>query len=260
MGKHKVLTREEYAEKFNEQMNRYNYIPQAGEHIKQCEAPYPDYWFASDKGYVFTAYYKDVKILNDNPTEQGLKNKSGVRAGKKWRYSNEGKDVPTWKVIADTFCENEFTGYENESEHIHHIQKRQTFEPNEGKLCNRAENLQKLPTPIHRELNHYHSKTMKELDEETQEKIIKSGCPVYGFTEEGLEQFLIQAIRSSLANGVEPIIYTTTITDDVSQIKAEAHPVKSIEFDSVDSAGNKVKVTEKTNFKKTMEKIDSMMK
>lgn len=40
-------------------------------------------------------------------------------------------------------------------------------------------------------------------------------------------------------------MYTTTITDDVSQIKAEAHPIKSIEFDTVDEHGNKVKVTEK---------------
>ena len=55
MGKHTTLTREDYANKFNEQMSRFNYIPQDGEHIKQCEAPYPDYWFASDKGYVFTA-------------------------------------------------------------------------------------------------------------------------------------------------------------------------------------------------------------
>lgn len=230
MSKKKVLTREEYAEKFNEQMNRFNYIPQEGEVIVQAKAPYPDYWFVSNKGYVFTARYKDVKILKDNPTEQGLKNKAGLRAGKKWRYSNEGKDVPAWKVIADTFCENEFTGYEDEKNHIHHIQKRQTFKPEEGKLCNRADNLQILPESIHRELNHYHSKTTDELDKEVEKKVLKSGCPVYAFTEEQLEMILINAIRSSLANGVEPIMYTTTITDNVSEIKAEAHPIKSIEL------------------------------
>lgn len=251
MSKNK-LTREEYAEKFKEQMNRFNYIPQAREYIKQCEAPYPDYWFASNAGYVFTAYYKDVRILSDNPTETGLKNKNGVRTGKKWRYYNPltNKFVPSWKVIADTFCENEFTGYENESEHIHHIQKRQTFKPEEGSLCNRAENLQKLPTPIHKDLTHYASKTNEELDKETEKKAIKSGCPRYSFTKEKLELFLIQAIRSCLANGAEPIFFSKTITDDTSQIKAEAHPIKSIEFDSVDKNGNVVKVTESTEYQK----------
>lgn len=226
----KLLTREEYAEKFKEQMNRYNYIPQYGEHIKQCKAPYPDYWFASDKGYVFTAYYNDVKILNDNPTEQGLKNKSGVRAGKKWRYSNEGKDVPTWKVIADTFCENEFTGYENENEQIHHIKKRQTFKPEEGSLCNSADNLQKLPKSIHKELTHYASKTQDELDQETEKKIIKSGCPVYALTEKQLEQIAIQALKSCLENGVEPIAYIMTMPDNASDIECEAHPIKNVEM------------------------------
>ena len=230
MSEKKVLTRKEYAEKFNEQMNRFNYIPQAGEQIRQCKTPYPDYWFASDKGYLFTAYYKDVKILNDNPTEQGLKNKSGLRAGKKWRYSNEGKDVPAWKVIADTFCENEFTGYEDEKNHIHHIQKRQTFTPEEGHLCNRADNLQILPKSIHKELTHYASKTNEEIDEELWQKIKKSGCPVYQFTEEQLEKILINAIQNCLAQGIEPVIYTTSITDDVSQNKAEAHSITSIEI------------------------------
>ena len=64
MGKHTTLTREEYAEKFNEQMNRYNYIPQDGEVIIQCKESCPPYWFISNKGYLFTAYYNDIRIIS----------------------------------------------------------------------------------------------------------------------------------------------------------------------------------------------------
>ncbi len=229
-AKRKTLTREEYKEKFKKQMNKFVYIPQAGEVIKQCKFPYPDYWFASNKGYIFTAYYKNVKILSNNPTEQGLKNKSGERAGKKWRYHNPitDKDVSMWKVIADTFCKNEFTGYENEKTHIHHIKKRHTFTTEEGNLCNQSENLQILPESIHKELNHYHSKTSDEIDKEFATKAEKAKCPVYQFTQEQLEALVIQGIRSCLAQGIEPIIYTTSLTDDPAQIEAEAHPIKSI--------------------------------
>lgn len=37
MAKNKELTREDYQEKFKEQMSRFNYIPQAGEVIIQCK-------------------------------------------------------------------------------------------------------------------------------------------------------------------------------------------------------------------------------
>lgn len=46
----KKLTRQQYSDKFDQQMERFNYIPQPGEMIHQCSAPYPDYWFLSNKG------------------------------------------------------------------------------------------------------------------------------------------------------------------------------------------------------------------
>ena len=48
----KVNSREEYRKKFNEQMNKFNYIMQDGEKIVQCKAPYPVYWFISNKGFL----------------------------------------------------------------------------------------------------------------------------------------------------------------------------------------------------------------
>lgn len=263
MAKNK-LTREEYKNKFDELFSKMNYIPQAGEEIVQCKEGYPEYWFISNRGYIFSVYRNEIEILKPIFDTTGKANKEGKRAGRSWRYgTREGgkKNLTRYdmgKMMTDHFGKNEFNS--NEETEIHHITKRNNFSEYEAQKCNSSDNLQILPKSIHKELTQIASKTSDEHDKDIEKKVIKSGCPVYGFTEEGLEKFLIQAIRSCLANGVEPIIYTTTITDDVSQIKAEAHPVKSIEFDSVDEHGNTVKVTEKTNFKKTMEKIDSMMK
>lgn len=230
MGKHKVLTREEYAEKFNEQMNRFNYIPQEGEVIVQAKAPYPDYWFVSNKGYVFTAYYKDVQVLCDNPTEQGLKNKAGKRAGKKWRYRSSkipGGDVPSWKVVADHFCKCEFSGYEGEEKDIHHIQKRATFQPDEGHLCNRADNLQILPKSVHKELTKFSSKTSEEYDKEIEAKIKKSGCPQY-YTND-LMSLIEPLLKELKKNGAAGAIYLMDESDP-NNIKAKAYTLNDIEF------------------------------
>lgn len=234
MSKKKVLTREEYAEKFNEQMSRFNYIPQDGELIIQCKESYPPYWFISNKGYLFTAYYNDIRIMTTHYDETGKANSEGKRAGRDWRYGTriEGnKNLTRYnmaRMMLDHFGKCEFET--DEKIVAHHIDKRNNFQSNEAQKCNRADNLQLLPESVHKELTRYASKTTDEFDKEVEKKVIKSGCPVYAFTEEQLEMILINAIRSSLANGVEPIMYTTTITDNVSEIKAEAHPIKSIEL------------------------------
>lgn len=234
MGNRKtLLSREEYNNKFNKQLEKVNYIFQAGEIIKQCEAPYPDYWFASNKGYVFTAYYNDFRVLKPHHRYTGIKNKDGKRPGQDWyyEYGVEGekynRHIPVHKLMSDTFLKNEFDTEEYE---IHHKKKRNTFQPNESQYCNRIDNLQLLPRTVHKELTKYASKTTDELDKEVEKKVKKSGCPVYAFTEEQLEKILINAIKSCLEQGIEPVMYTTTITDDVSEIKAEAHPIKSIEL------------------------------
>ena len=64
MGKHKVLTREEYAEKFDKLFSKWNYIPQAGEKIVQCKEGYPSYWFISNKGYVFSVYKNNIEVIS----------------------------------------------------------------------------------------------------------------------------------------------------------------------------------------------------
>lgn len=232
MGKHRVLTREEYAEKFDKLFSKLNYVPQEAEKIVQCKEPYPSYWFVSNKGYVFSAYKNNIKILKPNFGCTGKANKEGKRAGKGWRYGTRiggNKNLTRYdmaKLMADHFIENEFRS--DEDIEIHHIRKKNNYSENEAQKCNSADNLQKLPKSIHKELTHYASKTQKELDQEVEKKIQKSGCPVYQFNQEQLQAIFLNALQSCLEQGVQPVIYTTTINDDVSKIEAEAHPISRV--------------------------------
>lgn len=235
MSNKKVLTREEYAEKFNTLFSNMNYIMQEGEKIVQCKVGYPDYWFISNKGYLFSAYGKKLKVIKPIFDKTGKANKKGNRAGKTWRYTTRYKTKNSQlnryemsRIIADHFSENEFTGYENERTDIHHIQKQSTFGQNEPQKCNNSDNLQTLPVSIHKRLTHYASKTSDELDKELFDKVEKANCPIFQFTEKSLEAFLLQAVRSCLAQEKTPIMYETSLTNDVSQIKAEAHPIKNV--------------------------------
>lgn len=208
-------TREYYKERFEDQMKRFCYIPQDGERIVQCRDPYPPFWFISNKGYLFSAYYKDIRILSDNPTVNGMKNSDGEYNGRKWHYIyDKKKDVTMQKLVADHFIECEFDA--DEEIEIHHIKKQKSFADNEGQLCNSADNLQLLPKSIHNEATRYGSKTMEQLDQETEEKVKKSGCPVYGVL--NLTD-LVQMICEQNPHTV----YITNITDNVDDIEVQVY-------------------------------------
>lgn len=223
------LTREEYRKKFNEQMQVFNYIMQEGEQIIQCKAPYPEYWFISNKGYLFSAYYNNARILKANHRNVGLKNKEGNRTTQDWYYEYlvEGetnkKHVPMHKIMGEHFGKNEFGSEETE---VHHIRKRLSYKPNDGNVCNRAENLQLLPKEIHKELTRYASKTNAEMDEALQKKISEAECPSYILTQEMFEALIKWNVQNCISNGLVPVMYTTSITDNAAEIEAEAHPLK----------------------------------
>lgn len=224
----KTTRREEYREKFNEQMQVFNYIMQDGEQIVQCKAPYPEYWFISNKGYLFSAYADKLRILKANHRYMGAMNKNGIRTSQDWYYEHtvEGeynKHILMHKIMSEHFGKNEFGSEENE---VHHIKKRASYKPNDGNVCNRAENLQLLPKEIHKELTRYASKTNAELDEELKQKVKEADCPMYAYTPEMLEALIKWNIQNCIANGLQPVIYMTSITDDASEIEAEAHPLK----------------------------------
>ena len=150
MRKYKKYTREECSKKFDDlMMNTFNYVMQEGEQIVQCKEPYPAYWFMSNKGYLFSAYGNKIKVVKPNHRYTGTKNKDGSRTGQDWYYEykvkgqKHNKHVSMYRVMSDCFLENEFGSDDNE---IHHIRKKNQYKPSEGKECNRADNLQLLPS------------------------------------------------------------------------------------------------------------------
>lgn len=229
------LTREQYKEKFDQQMEKFYYIKQPGEVILQCNAPYPEYWFLSNKGYLFSAYNNDVRIIKPNLTETGAKNKEGKRTGQTWEYEykvageKNNRHVAMHKLMAEMFVEDEFTS--DEDRDVHHIQKRTCFDASQPQFCNCADNLQRIPTPIHKQATYYGSKTMEELEEETQKKIEESGCPQFFLTQQQFQMVLESVLKSRIAAGVQPYVIMTTVEDDVSKIKVDVQPVKSFSFD-----------------------------
>lgn len=229
------LTRQQYKEKFDQQMEKFYYIKQPGEVILQCNAPYPEYWFLSNKGYLFSAYNNDVRIIKPNLTETGAKNKEGKRTGQTWEYEykvageKNNRHVAMHKLMAEMFVEDEFTS--DEDRDVHHIQKRTCFDASQPQFCNCADNLQRIPTPIHKQATYYGCKTMEELEEETQKKIEESGCPQFFLTQQQFQMVLESVLKSRIAAGVQPYVIMTTVEDDVSKIKVDVQPVKSFSFD-----------------------------
>ena len=226
----KNKTREYYAKKFEQQMERFNYVRQNDEEIIQCREGYPPYWFVSNQGYLLTAYYKEPRVVKPNFDATGKANNDGKRAGRGWRYATRyhGKfeRYDMGRLMLDHFGNCEFDT--DEKLVCHHIDKRNNYDPNDANRCNRADNLQLLPDDVHKTLTKYASKTSDQFDVELMDKIAESGCPILQFTGEQLERMVINAIKDCLAQGGHPVVYSTTIIDDVSKIKAEAHPVTSV--------------------------------
>lgn len=58
------------------------------------------------------------------------------------------------------------------------------------------------------------------------QKVKEADCPMYAYTPEQFEAVIKWNIQNCLANGLQPVIYMTSITDDAAEIEAEAHPLK----------------------------------
>lgn len=212
-------TREYYKKRFEDQMKRFCYIPQDGERIVQCRDPYPPFWFISNMGYLFSVYYDEMKIIKPNHRWTGKKNRDGKRGGQDWYYEYRvngekwNRHVQMHLLIAEHFLISDF---DDEKMEVHHIKKRMNFAENESVQCNRADNLQILPKEIHNEATRYGSKTMEQLDQEMEEKVKKSGCPVYGVL--NLTD-LVQMICEQNPHTV----YITNITDNVDDIEVQVY-------------------------------------
>lgn len=200
-----------------------------GEVVKQCHAPYPPYWFVTNKGRVFSVHKKKLQELKIHARKTGHANKSGERAGISWYViyidpdNNIQRHADIHRIVAEHFLEDEFPEIEGDRV-VHHIKKRSTFREDEASECNCADNLQILPDSIHRALTHESSKTQAELDVESEERAKKSGCPEHELTQAQLQVMLMD----NVLNSSDTILLITSLDDDVSQIKAAAYPVKNI--------------------------------
>lgn len=224
--KHKKLTREEYKVRFDDFMNKFYYIPQKDEEFRQCSYPHPDYWFISNKGYIFSAARLNVKIIKPCFCETGVKNKDGERTGITWKYgAYRDEHNRTWnmdKMIAEYFLENQFEFAEKTE--VHHIKKRLSFDKNAPQDCNRADNLQILPKSVHTELTKYASKTFDE-DRAVERKAAAESYPTYVTDQQTLNQ-----LASRLLSNLQGVTLIKSVSDNPAEIEAAAHPNAAMNF------------------------------
>lgn len=205
----KTLTREQYADKLKKQMERYCYIPQAGEEIRQCESPYPPFWFISNKCILFSAYYNDIKIVKLNHRPTGAKNNDGERSGQDWYYEyrvkgeKNNRHVTAHKLMADHFLECEFEHDLDDLLEVHHVKKKMSFNKNDGNICNSSDNLQILPKSIHTKAT---AASKKSFDPDLEAKITSSDVPTFSVP---LDEFLLAVVQQYIqsVSGKGNIIY-----------------------------------------------------
>lgn len=219
-------SRKYFAEKMKHiQDYEYCYVPQKNEVITQCSEEYPSYWFISNMGYLFSVLFKEIKILKPNPAPTGKKNADGERNGIGWFYRKGDQTiVPMHRIIAEHFL-----GYTKEDRkngiQIHHIKKRKSFAENQPQFCNRADNLQLLPTDIHTRATYYGQHTEEEIDRKLQEKIERSGCDIYAYGD--LTKALFDAINDQ---SLESIAYQTNGETDILNRTVKALRLTGMEY------------------------------
>lgn len=167
----KRLTREQYAKKMERLMKETNYQLKERESIVQCHAPYPSYWFVSSLGYVISVHGKTIKLLKANHRYIGKKNADGQRNGQDWYYEYRvdgeeyNRHVTVHRIVAEHFL-----GLDTEDDdlEVHHIKKKNSFDPSQSEECNRADNLQVLPAEIHKKATKCGNKTQDQIEEKIQ--------------------------------------------------------------------------------------------
>ena len=234
----KKMTKEEYQQKFEDQMERSEYTLEDGEVIVQCHAPYPVYWFVSNKGKLYSAYRKELYLIEPYYCETGKKNKDGKRSGSNWYYEYHmdgevnNRHVTMHKLIAEHFLQCDIN-YEDEDTEIHHIKGRKAFTKDQAKECNSVENLQVLPKSIHRKATYMGSHTQDQLDKDSDDRVKKAGCPdiQINLNSEQFMSWLISAMQDSIDRGVSPYAYLITDTDDSENKRVEVRKIGKVGYE-----------------------------
>lgn len=174
----KKLTREDYKTKFETMVKRENWIFGEHEEIKQCNAPLPVYWFISSYGYLYSAYHNKIKVLVPNYSKCG-----SSRTENDWEYQyrephkKTNTHIRAHKLVGEYFSDDRFVNlpqFKDDDIDFHHIHKKSNYKPNEGRECNRAENIQKLPKTLHKNVTkvdidpHWLDKAIEEHPEQYQ--------------------------------------------------------------------------------------------
>ena len=169
----KKFTKEDYAAKMERLLKETNYQLQDGEEIRQCNDPYPAYWFVSNKGYLLSVAGKTIKHIKARYRTTGKTNKDGSKNGGNWFYTYVNKSGKLKNVTVHTLIAEHFLGYErNKDLEVHHIKKSRSFSSDEFEKCNCVDNLQVLPKQIHQRATKIGNHTQDQLEEERNKKAI----------------------------------------------------------------------------------------
>ena len=112
-----------------------------GERVNQCLPPYPPYWFVSEHGKVFSV--KGAKLKRLKPFKVNT-----FKNIERFKLRAPHGDVFLYRVVADTFCSNEFVRFSpDELIEVHH-------EEPWAENPDRAEVLKRLPKSIHEKVTY----------------------------------------------------------------------------------------------------------
>lgn len=245
--KNTFITSEEarkfYKEKFERLFSNFAYIPQPDEKIVQCRETFPAYWFISNYGYLFSVFWKELKVLKPYYTRVGYTNKSGDRYQKKWYYtyiddSGKRNQITVHRLVAIHFLKNNFNmdNFVDDTEDVHHIIPRGSFDQNEWKKCNRVSNLQILPVEIHKAVTKqskkitsewFNEKVLEVKNDPNRRTIIINNTDFMSMMQRDLEQ--------AQRNDGECPVYYHTETNEHGAI-----PLKNVDFLKPDSDSKSV--------------------
>lgn len=225
----KIPTRDEYKEKFDRLFSELNYIPQEingiKEKIVQCGYPYPDYWFFSNMGYLFSVCRKKIEILKPYGSPMGLKNKDGNRLQNDWYYhyisrkTGKKEKARMYQLLREYFLVNEFKDleeYKDCKEDVHHIISKTKFDLNEPQKCNNVANTQLLPKAIHKEVTHYTNMTEEKEEKELRKKLKKMKNPTTIVVEGNLTEWAIDFLQKNFELGNHAYIISGNADDGMT--------------------------------------------
>lgn len=122
----------------------------AGEEIKQCMYPYPQYWFITSKSKLYSVYGSDIKLIK--PSWYKTKNKDHYNIWN-YHYMLDGKlhTVRMHVILAQHFLLSpEILSMHLDLEyHVHHIIPTKYFSKDEPYKCNALSNLQVVSAQLH---------------------------------------------------------------------------------------------------------------